>query len=160
MKIGFGYDVHRLVSGRKLILGGVEIPYERGLEGHSNADVLLHAVIDSILGAMAWGDIGTWYPNDVETYKNIDSRFLLKKVVVKLIVTGWQVCNLDATIVAQDPKLSPYIQQMRFNLASDLEIDVRDISVKATTEEGLGVTGKGEGIAAHAVVLLAPQTSR
>jgi 2-C-methyl-D-erythritol 2,4-cyclodiphosphate synthase len=160
MRIGFGYDVHRLVPNRKLILGGVEIPFELGLEGHSNADVLLHAVIDAILGAMAWGDIGTWFPDNDDQYKDVDSRYLLKKVVIKLIVTGWQVSNIDTIICATEPKLMPYIQLMRFNLASDLEIDVGDISVKATTEEGLGVSGTGEGIAAQAVVLLTPIRGR
>ncbi|HOD18544.1 MAG TPA: 2-C-methyl-D-erythritol 2,4-cyclodiphosphate synthase [Candidatus Cloacimonadota bacterium] len=154
MKIGFGYDVHRLKEGGKLILGGVEIPFPKGLEGHSNADVVIHAVIDSILGAMAWGDIGYWFPDTESAFRNIDSRILLKKVIKKVLASGFQIGNLDVTVCANEPKLAPYITQMRFNLATDLETDVNNISVKATTEEGLGVTGKGEGISAQAVVLL------
>lgn len=154
MKIGFGYDVHRLKEGGKLILGGVEIPFPKGLEGHSNADVVIHAVIDSILGAMAWGDIGYWFPDTESAFRNIDSRILLKKVIKKVLASGFQIGNLDVTICANEPKLAPYITQMRFNLATDLETDVNNVSVKATTEEGLGVTGKGEGISAQAVVLL------
>ncbi|HOV17116.1 MAG TPA: 2-C-methyl-D-erythritol 2,4-cyclodiphosphate synthase [Candidatus Cloacimonadota bacterium] len=154
MKIGFGYDVHRLKEGGKLILGGVEIPFPKGLEGHSNADVVIHAVIDSILGAMAWGDIGYWFPDTESAFRNIDSRILLKKVIKKVLASGFQIGNLDVTVCANEPKLAPYITQMRFNLATDLETDVNNVSVKATTEEGLGVTGKGEGISAQAVVLL------
>ncbi len=160
MRIGSGYDVHRLISGRKLVLGGVEIPFDKGLEGHSDADVLIHAVIDAILGAMAWGDIGTWFPDDDDTYLNIDSRLLLKKVQIKLTVSGWQIGNLDCTICAQRPKLAPYIQQMRVNLANDLETDYNNVSVKATTEEGLGISGSEAGMSAHAAVLLVPLTTR
>jgi 2-C-methyl-D-erythritol 2,4-cyclodiphosphate synthase len=154
LKIGTGYDVHRLVPLRKLILGGVEIPYKRGLLGHSDADVLIHAIIDAILGALAWGDIGSWFPDSEETYKDIDSRFLLRKVMAKVIESGWQIGNLDSTICAQQPKLRPFIKQMCSNLAADLQTDITNISVKATTEEGLGVSGEGEGMSAHAIVLL------
>jgi len=159
MKVGFGYDVHRLVQDRKLILGGVEIPYNKGLLGHSDADVLIHAVIDAILGALAWGDIGTWFPDNDDSFKNIDSRKLLGKVMLKLHETGWRIGNLDSTICAQQPKLAPYILQMRDNLAQDLDIDISNVSVKATTEEGLGITGKEEGMSATAVVLILPKSS-
>ena len=154
MKIGIGYDVHRLIPGRKLILGGVEIPYKKGLLGHSDADVLIHAIIDAILGAMAWGDIGSWFPDYDELYKDVDSRFLLKKVMTKLIEAGWQISNLDSTICAQQPKLRPFIEHMRSNLATDLRTDISKISVKATTEEGLGISGTEEGMSAQAIVLL------
>jgi 2-C-methyl-D-erythritol 2,4-cyclodiphosphate synthase len=157
MKIGFGYDVHRLVPGRKLILGGVEIPYKHGLLGHSDADVLIHAVIDAILGALAWGDIGTWFPDYEDAYKNIDSRFLLHKVVAKLKETDWKIGNLDSTICAQQPKLVPHILKMRENLATDLAIPLDCISVKATTEEGLGISGSEAGMSAYAIVLLLPK---
>jgi 2-C-methyl-D-erythritol 2,4-cyclodiphosphate synthase len=157
MKIGFGYDVHRLVPGRKLILGGVEIPYKRGLLGHSDADVLIHAVMDAMLGALALGDIGTWFPDYDVAYKDIDSRYLLRKVAVKLKETGWKIGNLDCTICAQQPKLAPFIPMMRENLAADLETPLNCISVKATTEEGLGITGSEEGMTASAVILLLPK---
>jgi 2-C-methyl-D-erythritol 2,4-cyclodiphosphate synthase len=157
MKIGFGYDVHRLVPGRKLILGGVEIPYKRGLLGHSDADVLIHAVMDAILGALALGDIGTWFPDYDVAYKDIDSRYLLRKVAVKLKETEWRIGNLDCTICAQQPKLAPFIHMMRENLAADLETPLNCISVKATTEEGLGITGSEEGMTASAVILLLPK---
>jgi 2-C-methyl-D-erythritol 2,4-cyclodiphosphate synthase len=154
MRIGFGYDVHRLVPARKLILGGVEIPYHKGLWGHSDADVLIHAIIDAILGAMAWGDIGSWFPDDDNLYKDMSSRILLKKVISKLTEAGWQIGNLDSTVCAQQPKLRPFIDAMRANLAADLETEIANISVKATTEEGLGISGSESGMSATAVVLL------
>jgi 2-C-methyl-D-erythritol 2,4-cyclodiphosphate synthase len=157
MKIGYGYDVHRLIPGRKLVLGGVEIPYKKGLWGHSDADVLIHAIIDAILGALAWGDIGTWFPDYDEAYKDVDSRFLLKKVMAKFHETGWKISNLDCTICAQQPKLAPFILQMRENLAADLETAIENISVKATTEEGMGISGSEEGMTASAVILLIPK---
>ncbi len=155
MRIGIGYDVHRLVPARKLILGGVEIPYKKGLLGHSDADVLIHAIIDAILGAMAWGDIGSWFPDDNNAYKDINSRFLLEKVMTKLTESGWEIGNLDCTICAQQPKLRPFIDEMRINLAADLATGIDNISVKATTEEGLGISGSEEGMSATVIVLLA-----
>lgn len=154
MRIGFGYDVHRLVPARKLILGGMEIPYTKGLMGHSDADVLIHAIIDAILGAMAWGDIGSWFPDNDAAFKDINSRFLLKRVMDKLSESGWQIGNLDCTICAQQPKLRPYIDEMRSILAQDLETELENVSVKATTEEGLGISGNEEGMSASTVVLL------
>lgn len=154
MRIGHGYDVHRLTPGRKLILGGVLIPYEKGLLGHSDADVLSHAISDALLGALALGDIGKWFPDTDERYKGADSLVLLKHVVDMLAERGWQVGNIDATILAQRPKLRDYIDTMRENLARVCRVLPDQVSVKATTEEGLGFTGKGEGIAAHAVCLL------
>ena len=154
MRIGHGYDVHRLVEGRRLVLGGVEIPYERGLLGHSDADVLLHAVADALLGAAALGDIGQLFPDSDPAYEGIDSRILLKKTAALISERGCAVSNLDCTVLAQKPKLMPYIPQMRREIAACLGIPVDRVSVKATTEEGLGFTGSGEGIAAHAVVLL------
>lgn len=154
MRIGYGYDVHRLVEGRKLIMGGVEIPFDKGLLGHSDADVLIHAIIDAILGALAWGDIGSWFPDHDNAYKDINSRILLTKVMSKVRAEGWKIGNLDCTICAQAPKLRSYIDTMRTNLAADLDTNIDNISVKATTEEGLGISGKGEGISASAVVLL------
>lgn len=154
MRIGFGYDVHRLAPDRKLILGGVEIPYTKGLLGHSDADVLIHAIIDALLGTMAWGDIGSWFPDNDASFKDINSRFLLKRVMDKLSEAGWQISNLDSTICAQQPKLRPYIDEMRTILAQDLETDIANVSVKATTEEGLGISGKEEAMSATAVVLL------
>ena len=154
MRIGHGYDVHRLVEGRKLIMGGVEIPYEKGLLGHSDADVLLHALADSLLGAAALGDIGKHFPDSDERYRGADSRLLLRKVLELLQESGYQVVNVDCTILAQRPKLAGYIAQMRENIAADLLIPLDCVSVKATTEEGLGFTGEGLGIAAHAVALL------
>jgi len=153
-RVGQGYDVHRLVEERALILGGVTIPYDKGLLGHSDADVLLHAVMDALLGAAALGDIGKLFPDSDPAYKGADSRALLRAVAARLTQAGWQVGNVDATIVAQRPKLAPYIQQMRQNIAEDLQVAPEQISVKATTEEGLGFTGSGEGIAAQAVCLL------
>lgn len=156
MRIGHGYDVHRLTEGRALILGGVNIPYELGLLGHSDADVLTHAIMDALLGAAALGDIGKHFPDTAPAYSGADSLKLLDHVGLLLRQTGWQVCNIDATILAQRPKLSPYITQMRENLAAHLGIQVDQVNVKATTEEKLGFTGSGQGMAAHAVCLLEP----
>ena len=153
-RIGQGYDVHRLVEGRKLILGGVEIPYEKGLLGHSDADVLTHAVMDAMLGALALGDIGKHFPDTDEKYKNADSLKLLKCVYGLLKENGYHIVNLDATVLAQAPKLAPYIVKMRENIAEALDLDVDFVSVKATTEEGLGFTGAKQGIAAHCVCLI------
>ena len=154
LRIGHGYDVHRLTEGRALILGGVEIPYEKGLLGHSDADVLTHAVMDALLGAAALGDIGKLFPDSDAAYKGISSIELLKRVKARLAEAGFEAVNLDATILAQAPKLAPYRDEMRGNIACALDIPVSRVSVKATTEEGLGFTGSGEGIAAHAVALL------
>lgn len=154
MRIGHGYDVHRLVEGRKLILGGVEIPFEKGLDGHSDADVLVHAVMDALLGAAALRDIGKLFPDNDDAYLGADSVELLKKVRNVLQEHGWKPGNLDATVIAQRPKLAPYIDTMRKRIADALETDAENVSVKATTEERLGFTGSGEGIAAHAVCLI------
>ena len=154
IRIGHGYDVHRLVEGRKLILGGVEIPWEKGLLGHSDADVLLHALMDAMLGAAALGDIGRHFPDSDERYAGADSLQLLKEVSRLLSDAGYRLVNADCTILAQRPKLMPHIPGMRANIARALGTDVDAISVKATTEEGLGFTGDGSGIAAHAVVLI------
>ena len=154
LRIGHGYDVHCLTEGRALILGGVEIPYEKGLLGHSDADVLTHAVMDALLGAAALGDIGKLFPDSDAAYKGISSIELLKRVKARLAEAGFEAVNLDATILAQAPKLAPYRDEMRGNIACALDIPVSRVSVKATTEEGLGFTGSGEGIAAHAVALL------
>lgn len=154
MRIGHGYDVHRFAENRKLILGGVEIPYSRGLLGHSDADVLLHAVMDALLGAAALGDIGGLFPDTDPAYLNADSTKLLTEVCRVLKKNGYRVGNIDATVVAQAPKLKPYIGQMRENIASVCGVSAGCVSVKATTEEGLGFTGAGEGIAAHAVCLI------
>ena len=154
MRVGHGYDVHRLVEGRKLILGGVVIPWEKGLLGHSDADVLLHALMDAILGAAALGDIGQHFPDSDERYAGADSLRLLSEVARLLNEAGYRLVNADCTILAQRPKLMPHLPQMRANIARALEADVDAISVKATTEEGLGFTGDGSGIAAHAVVLI------
>ena len=154
MRIGHGYDVHKLVTGRKLILGGVTIPHETGLLGHSDADVLAHAVSDALLGAVALGDIGGFFPDDDPRYQDADSLELLKKVCDELYDRGYTIENIDATVIAQAPKLKPYIEQMRKNLAQACEINVNQISVKATTEEHLGFTGRKEGIAVHAVCII------
>lgn len=154
MRIGHGYDVHRLVEGRKLILGGVEIPFEKGLLGHSDADVLAHAVSDALLGAAALGDIGKHFPDTDPAFAGADSLKLLEHVVKLLREKGWKVGNVDATILAQRPKLAPYIPIMAEKLAACMGISVEDVNVKATTEEKLGFTGSGEGMAAHAVCLL------
>lgn len=153
-RIGHGYDVHRLVEERKLILGGVEVPYERGLLGHSDADVLTHAVMDALLGAAALGDIGKHFPDTDPTYKGADSLKLLDHVMELLRQNGWQVGNVDATIIAQRPKLAGFIPAMRDNLAQRMGVSAQQVNVKATTEEKLGFTGAGEGIAVHAVALL------
>ena len=153
-RIGHGYDVHRLAEGRALILGGVTIPYEKGLLGHSDADVLAHAVADALLGAAALGDIGCLFPDTDPQYKNADSLVLLSEVAKVVRKAGYTLSNVDATVLAQAPKLKPHIPQMRERLANAMDIPVDAVSVKATTEEGLGFTGNGEGIAAHAVCLI------
>lgn len=154
MRIGMGYDVHKLVEGRKLIIGGVEIPYEKGLLGHSDADVLLHAIMDALLGAAALGDIGAHFPDTDDAYKGISSISLLKKVGELLEENCFFIENIDATIIAQAPKMRPYIETMRANIAQALGIDAGQVNVKATTEEGLGFTGNGEGISSQAVCML------
>ncbi len=154
MRIGSGYDVHRLTEGRRLILGGVEIPYEKGLLGHSDADVLLHAIADALLGAAALGDIGRHFPDTDPKYEGADSRKLLAHVLGLISDNGYCIMNIDATIIAQKPKMASHIEQMRRNIAETLQIAVSQVNVKATTEEGLGFTGVGEGIAASAVCLL------
>ena len=154
MRIGHGYDVHRLVEDRALILGGVEVPYEKGLLGHSDADVLTHAVMDALLGAAGLGDIGKHFPDTDPAYKGADSLKLLEHVMRVLAERGWQVGNVDATIIAQRPKLAPFIPQMRENLARCMNVVAEQVNVKATTEEKLGFTGSGEGMSAHAVCLL------
>ena len=156
MRIGHGYDVHRLVEGRALVLGGVRIPFEKGLDGHSDADVLTHAVMDAMLGAAAMGDIGKLFPDTDDRYLGADSIALLREVDRRLTEAGYRLGNLDVTVIAQRPKLAPYINQMRQNLAAALHTELQNVSVKATTEEHLGFTGSGEGIAAHAVCLLEP----
>lgn len=154
MRIGMGYDVHRLVEGRALILGGVKIPYEKGLLGHSDADVLLHAIMDALLGAAALGDIGKHFPDTDPAYAGISSITLLEHVGALLQEHGFHIGNIDATIIAQRPKMAPYRDQMRQNIADALRIDLSQIGVKATTEEGLGFTGAGEGISSQAIALL------
>lgn len=154
MRIGHGYDVHRLIKDRDLILGGVKIPYEKGLLGHSDADVLTHAIMDALLGAAALGDIGKHFPDTDPTYKGADSLKLLGHVMQLLAQNGWVIENVDATIIAQKPKLSPYIPDMKENLIKLMQTDAHSINIKATTEEHLGFTGRGEGISAHAVCLL------
>ncbi len=154
MRIGHGYDVHRLVEGRKLVLGGVEIPHTEGLLGHSDADVLLHAVMDALLGAAGLRDIGYHFPDTDMRYKGADSRALLRCVKEKLDAAGYRISNVDVTMIAQAPKLKPHIPQMMGNIASDLQIDISRVNVKATTEEHLGFTGSGEGMSCHAVCLL------
>lgn len=154
IRIGHGYDVHRLTEGRPLILGGVHIPYERGLLGHSDADVLAHAVMDALLGAAALGDIGGLFPDSDERWRGADSLRLLKQVTALLAENGWEIGNVDATVLAQAPKLAPHIPEMRQKLAAAMGVDASQVSVKATTEEHLGFTGAGEGMACHAVALL------
>lgn len=154
MRIGHGYDVHRLVEDRKCIIGGVNIPYEMGLLGHSDADVLLHAIMDAVIGAMALGDIGKLFSDSDVAYKDIDSMLLCKKVRDIMKELGYSIGNIDATVIAQKPKLSPYIDVMRKNIADVFDTDISNVSVKATTEEKLGFTGSGLGIAAHSVCLL------
>lgn len=154
MRIGMGYDVHRLSAGRKLIMGGVEIPFEKGLLGHSDADVLVHAIMDALLGAAALGDIGSHFPDTDPEYEGISSIRLLEHVGKLLSDNGFKIENIDATIIAQKPKMRPYIERMQENISRALMISVDQVSVKATTEEGLGFTGSGEGISAHAVCLV------
>ncbi len=154
IRIGNGFDVHALVAGRRLVLGGVTIPYERGLEGHSDADVLLHAIADATLGALALGDIGTHFPDTDPRWKGADSRVLLRHVAAMATARRYAVLNLDATIIAQAPKLAPHVPAMRANIAADLGCSVEQVSIKATTTERLGFAGRGEGIAALATVLL------
>lgn len=154
MRIGQGYDVHRLTEGRELILGGVKIPYEKGLDGHSDADVLVHAIMDALLGAAALGDIGLFFPDTDERYKGADSLLLLQKVKEHVQQAGYEIVNIDATVIAQAPKLRPYIEEMRENISRTLGIAKDTVSIKATTEEKLGFTGRKEGIAAQAVLLI------
>ena len=154
LRIGHGYDVHCLVTGRPLILGGVTIPYEQGLLGHSDADVLAHAVMDALLGAAALGDIGGMFPDSDERWRGADSLRLLERVTARLAENGWAIGNVDATVLAQVPRLAPHIPEMRRRLAAAMDINVTQVSVKATTEEHLGFTGAGEGMACHAVALL------
>ncbi len=154
IRTGFGYDLHRLVQGRKLVLGGVIIPFEKGLDGHSDADVLLHAITDALLGAAAMGDIGTHFPDTDPEWKGADSRMLLRKAVQLIRDRGYQLGNVDSTIVAERPKLKPYIDQMRSNIAADLGLETDQVSVKATTSEQIGMIGREEGMCAMAVCLL------
>lgn len=154
MRIGQGYDAHRFAEGRRLVLGGVEIPHTQGMLAHSDGDVLIHALCDALLGAAALGDIGQHFPDNSDDFKDIDSRILLRRVVVLLQEQGFKVINVDSTIVAQQPKLAPHIATMSQRLADDLQVTVADVNVKATTTEGMGFAGRGEGIASYAVVLL------
>lgn len=154
MRIGHGYDVHKLVEGRRLIVGGVEIPHTMGLLGHSDADVLLHAISDALLGACAMGDIGKLFPDTDDRWEGADSLALLREVVKKINENGFYIENIDSTLIAQKPKMSPYIEQMRANIADACGVDISAVSVKATTEEKLGFTGREEGISAHAVALI------
>lgn len=154
IRIGQGFDVHQLVEGRRCVIGGVEIPHEKGLDGHSDADVLLHAICDALLGAAALGDIGKHFPNTDERYKDIDSRQLLTHVAKLLEAKHYSIVNIDATVIAEAPKLAPYIDQMRANIAADCQILLDTVNVKATTTEKLGFTGRGEGIAAEAICLI------
>lgn len=155
MRIGIGYDVHRLVEGRRLILGGVSVPYERGLLGHSDADVLVHAIMDAMLGALALGDIGKHFPDTEASYKDVSSLKLLERVKSLCLGKGYSIANIDAVIIAERPRLAPYIQAMREKIADVLTVSTDLVSVKATTTEGLGFCGSGEGVAAQAVILLA-----
>ena len=154
MRVGMGYDVHKLVEGRELIIGGVTIPYEKGLLGHSDADVLIHAIMDALLGAAALGDIGKHFPDNDDKYKGISSIYLLKEVKHLITDSEYNICNIDATIIAQEPKMRPHIDKMRENIANALEISIEQVNIKATTEEGLGFTGKKEGIASSEICLL------
>ena len=154
MRIGHGYDVHKLIEGRRLIVGGVEIPHTMGLLGHSDADVLLHAISDALLGACAMGDIGKLFPDTDDRWEGADSLVLLREVVKKINENGFYIENIDSTLIAQKPKMSPYIEQMRANIADACGVDISAVSVKATTEEKLGFTGREEGISAHAVALM------
>jgi 2-C-methyl-D-erythritol 2,4-cyclodiphosphate synthase len=154
VRVGNGFDTHALVAGRRLVIGGVDVPYDRGLDGHSDADVLLHAICDAILGALALGDLGRHFPDTDARWKGVDSRVLLRHVMGLATERGWAIGNVDTTVIAQAPKLAPHVAQMAANIASDLGCDVADVGVKATTTEHLGFTGRGEGIAAMATVLL------
>ena len=154
MRIGHGYDAHRFAAGRPLVLGGVTIPHDQGLAAHSDGDVLIHALCDALLGAAALGDIGRHFPDTSRDYENIDSRILLCKVMALLHDRGWRVGNVDITVIAQKPKLASFVPAMRNKLAADLQVDEAQVNIKATTTEGMGFTGRGEGIAAHAVALL------
>ena len=154
MRIGSGYDVHKLIEGRKLIIGGVHIPYFKGLLGHSDADVLIHAIMDSLLGAMTLGDIGKHFPDTDPKYKGISSILLLSNVSEIINTLGYHIANIDSTIIAQSPKMAPYIFEMRSNISEALRIDISMVNVKATTEEGIGFTGRGEGISAQSICLL------
>ncbi len=156
-RVGHGYDVHRYTAGRKLILGGVDIPFDKGLEGHSDADVVVHAVMDSLLGAAALGDIGLHFPDSDERYSGADSLKLLSHVAELIRMKGYEIVNIDATIIAQAPKLRPYIDTMRKNIAAAMNTDISDVSVKATTEERLGFTGRLEGVSAHCVSLISKE---
>jgi 2-C-methyl-D-erythritol 2,4-cyclodiphosphate synthase len=158
IRIGQGYDVHRLVEGRPCIIGGVDIPFDKGLDGHSDADVLLHAICDAMLGGAGLGDIGMHFPDNDPQYKGVDSRALLRTVAELLQHMGYRLSNLDATIIAQAPKMAPYIDEMRLNIASDCDVPVDRVNIKATTTEMLGFEGRGEGIAAQAVCLLAKKS--
>ena len=156
MRIGQGFDAHALKAGRKLVIGGVTIPHDRGLDGHSDADVLLHAICDALIGAAALGDIGRHFPDSDPKYKGVDSRELLRETAALLARSGWRVVNVDATIIAQEPRMAPHVAGMVANIAADLGVPPRDVNVKAKTTEKLGFTGRAEGIAAEAVALLAP----
>lgn len=156
MRVGQGFDVHALVAGRRLVIGGVVIPYDKGLEGHSDADVLIHAICDALLGAAALGDIGRHFPDTDPAYKNVDSRFLLRAIPQKLAAAGFTIVNIDSTIIAQAPRMAPHIAGMVENISADLGLKPGAVGVKATTTEQLGFTGRGEGIAAQAIALLAP----
>ena len=154
MRVGFGYDVHRLAEGRRCIICGVDVPHDRGLLGHSDADVAIHALCDALLGAAALGDIGRMFPDTDDAFKDIDSRIILRRVVERINKAGFDIENTDITIAAQKPKLMPYIEQMRHNMAADLKIDISRVSIKATTTERLGFEGREEGISAYAVALI------
>lgn len=154
MRIGIGFDVHRLIAGRKCIIGGVTIPFDKGLDGHSDADVLLHAICDALLGAAALGDIGKHFPPNDDTYKNCDSRDLLRHVLTLIKAKNYEVNNIDATVICEAPKLAPYTDQMCKNIAADCQVDLDSVNIKATTTEKLGFTGRGEGVAAEAVCTL------
>ena len=157
IKVGQGFDVHQLVSGRRCIIGGVEIPFHKGLDGHSDADVLLHAIADAILGAAGLGDIGQHFPNTDPSIKDIDSRDILKKVILLIQEKKYSIINIDATVICELPKLAPYIDRMKNNIALDCDLDIKAVNVKATTTETLGFTGRGEGIAAQAICLIESQ---
>lgn len=158
MRVGHGFDAHRFAEGDSIVLGGERIAFDRSLAAHSDGDVLVHAVCDALLGALALGDIGQYFPDGRADLADIDSRLLLRQAVAMLVDRSWQVVNVDATVIAQRPRLSPYVASMRANLAADLQVAFNAVSIKATTTEGMGYTGRGEGVAAHAVVLVAPRS--